>query len=108
METIEREELKKDPVLNMLLQLIKSKHKPAEHTIRNLQENKSIPDFCEIAVHFAILPHELFISYQVASWFKNEGVLVQIEKVTIYDNEAEYMTERLKGFKDLTGFVEKN
>lgn len=108
MEIIEREKLKKDPVLNMLLQLIKTKHKPAEHTIRNLQENKSTPDFCEIAVHFAILPPELFISYQVASWLKNEGVLVQVEKVTIYNDEAEYLIERAKGMKDLSGFIEKN
>jgi len=108
MEVIKREELLNDSVFNQLFGLIKVKHVSADHTIKVLQENKHVKDFCEIAVHFAVLPPNLFISYQTASWLKNNRVLVRFESVTIYDDQAEYLIERAKGMKDLTGFVEKN
>lgn len=108
MQIIERDELKSDPVFNKLLQLILRNHKTADHTVKNLTENKGIKDFCEEAVHFAKMPPDLFISYKIFSWLVKGRVLVRVESVTIYDDQAEYMVERLKGMKDLSGFVEKN
>lgn len=108
MEKIDRKEFMEEPVFKMLFELIKSKHKTAFHTEKVLKENEETPDFCEISNHFALLPPDLFISYEVSSWLKNDRVLARIDSITIYDNEAEYLIERANGMKDLTGFVEKN
>lgn len=107
MVKIERKELKSDPVFKMLLEAIIKNHVTAEHTVKTLSDNKETDGFCEISIHFAKRPG-LFLSYEAWSWLKENRVLVKIQSITVYDNEAEYLIERAKGMKDLSGFIEKN
>ena len=101
MITITRKEFKKDPVWNKLYQVIKRMHKPAEHTKRVLIQNKDTKDFCEEAMHFAVLPangQDIFIHYETWSWFKApDGVRVSIRNIGMYEDQAEYEIARLRG-----------
>lgn len=89
MTTIERKDLKIDPVFAQMHEIVKNNHKVAEHTKKVLLKNKDVKDFCEEARHFVIMEGKepLFIHYDVSSWFKKpNGVQVRIESVTIYED----------------------
>lgn len=99
MLVLERKEFMIDSAFKVLHEFIVKRHKVASHTERNLKKNKHIKDFCEEARHFAVLPGRtgLYIHYDVSSWFKKpDGVMVNIERIAIYDNFAEYESSRLK------------
>ena len=105
---VKREEFKSDPIFQKVYEVVKRNHVSANHTINTLIENRDIKDFCEISCHFAVIPPNLPISYEAWSWLENSRVLIKIESITFYDNDTEYMVERAKGMKDLSGFVERN
>lgn len=100
MITIPREVLKTDPVFKKLLKILIKHHVPAAHTIKALQENSHIPDFCEESRHFTLLPSDsdtLYLHYDIASWFKEpNGIQARIESIGIYDSWEEYEPIRLR------------
>lgn len=99
MEEFNRDFFKKDPVFNELYQLIKQKHKVAEHTVKVLTQNKHIKDFCEESRHFAELSgkNPIYIHYDVSSWYKKPGgVQVRIESIGVYENFIEYQVAKAK------------
>jgi hypothetical protein len=98
MEEFKREFFKNDPVFYKLFQIIKKNHRVAKHTIKVLNQNKHIKDFCEEARHFVELPGEkpLYIHYDVASWYGPRGPLIRIESIGVYDDFIEYEIARSK------------
>jgi hypothetical protein len=98
MEEFTRLELKNDPELRPLFDMIKGRHEVAEHTIKVLVKNKHIKDFCEEARHFVFLPGKgsnLFIHYDVSSWYHPKGIQVKIESIGVYDDFMEYEKARV-------------
>lgn len=93
---ITRQQLKEDEVYNKLLEEIKKRHVPAEHTLKTLLANKDIKDFCEEARHFGILHDTLYLHYDVFSWYDPAAVLIKINAVGIYDDFIEYESARVK------------
>lgn len=84
--------------IHKLYMLILSKHIIAEHTKKNLSDNRHIKNFCEEARHYIFIPgfnETFYISYDVASWFHPDGAYIKIEKIIIYDTFLEYETERM-------------
>jgi hypothetical protein len=98
MITVSRTEIKSDPTLHKVLDMIIKHHIPAPHTENTLQENKHIKDFCVTAEHYAELKNKtsLYISYRATSWIKENRTLVVIESVTFFDDWNEYQADRLK------------
>lgn len=99
MTEFDREFFKTDPVFHKLFMILKEHHKVAEHTQKNLYEGRYIPDFCEEARHFTMLPGEkpIYLHYDVASWWKDPaGVQVRIETIGVYDDFMEYETARMR------------
>lgn len=100
MTEFKREFFKTDPVFSQLFERLKEIHKVANHTEKNLIENRHIKDFCEEARHFVVLgdKNPVFIHYDVASWFKEpNGVRVTFNSIGVYDNFLEYETARMRG-----------
>jgi hypothetical protein len=99
MITVSKTEMKSDPTLNKVLDMIIKNHIPAPHTIKVLMENSHIKDFCETAEHYAELKIKtsIYISYRATSWIKENRILVQIESVTFFDEWNQYQAHRLKG-----------
>lgn len=95
-----RDVFKTDPVLSKLHEVLKANHKVADHTERDLVNNRHIENFCQEAVHFTILPGKdpIYISYDVASCLeKGDRILVVFEKITVYDTSMEYNTAFMAG-----------
>lgn len=91
--TFTRDEAKKE--IPGLLTLILGKHRPADHTEKNLKANKHIKGFYEIAQHFIMIDH-MCIKYQTESTLRSEHLVgVKITEVTVYDNWYEYEQERI-------------
>jgi len=97
MEEFNRKEWKDDPVIGKLFNLIKDNHNIADHTIRVLNKNKQIKDFCEEARHFVHLTGktDIFIHYDVSTWLENNAYLVRVERVGIYNDFMDYERARL-------------
>lgn len=100
MEIIDRDELKADPTLKKLYEVIKSKHVVPDFTIKTLMENRHVKDFCEESKFFVVLGDDndpIFMHYDVANWYKDKSVLVKIERIGIYKDFLEYDVARMKG-----------
>ena len=93
-----KEEWGKDEVLGKIWDIIRSKHKMANHTRKNLMKNRHIKDFCEITVHFINMGNELYISYETSTWLRTKNdVAIRIDSVTVYDDFMEYEAVRNRG-----------
>jgi hypothetical protein len=90
---------KADPVFKKLYVAIKQCHVTAEHTKKVLIKNKHIKDFCEEATHFMVLldAPQIFLQYEVHSWYTNGHVSIKIVSIGIYDDFMEYEKARLSG-----------
>jgi hypothetical protein len=113
MVEFKREFFLKDHVFGELFDLIKRRHKVADHTIRVLKENRHIEDFCEEARHFVLLPGQnpVFLHYDVTSWLLNgSNVKIRIDSIGVYDDELEYTIARQKGIHSEgdASFAERN
>lgn len=96
MTEFKREFFKKDPeVTGKLWELIKQRHEVAKHTEKVLFENRHIKDFCEESRTFVDMGRGLYIHYDVASWYHEEGAQVKIEAICIYDDFMEYEKARM-------------
>lgn len=94
-----RKEIKNEPRLKPLYDLLKKRHRVANHTKKILLRNKDIKDFCEESRHFAMLPLDdpIYMHYDVANWYqKPDKVAIRIEAIAVYDNFAEYESARVK------------
>ncbi len=97
-----REFFKNDVVFFKLWTLLKSKHRVPKHEIETHEQNKYTKDFCVMSRNFFVLPEDekakaIYLHYDTASWLKENGILVVIEKIGVYDNYVEYQVERMKG-----------
>ncbi|UCD07276.1 MAG: hypothetical protein JSW41_05650 [Candidatus Aenigmatarchaeota archaeon] len=102
METWTRKEIKADPVLRQLLELIKHNHKVPDYTVKELIKHNH-PEMCQQTSHFAILPgkNQVFISYEMSTWYKHPGeFLTRVDSVTVYEDFMEYEKARQTGFKN--------
>jgi hypothetical protein len=104
---IERQELKSDSTYRQLREALAQQHRPAQHTIKTLTENRDIENFCETSMHFVEMPGKsaIYLSYECCSWFKEKHILVRIESITIYDDWNEYNRIR---FTELNGADQAN
>lgn len=101
MKEFPREFFKTDPFLYKIWQIIMSNHKAADHTAKNLFENRHIKDFCENARHFIMIPNPagtmLYAHYDCGSWWNGtDGALVKIDSIGIYESFLEYENARIK------------
>lgn len=86
MITFSREELKNDPTLRAMFDLVKKNHKVANHTQEILYKNRHVKDFCEEATHFVMLAESMdsdsiYFHYDVSSWYKEGQARVRIERI---------------------------
>lgn len=97
MEEFERTEIKEDPVLSKFLKKLVEKHIVANHTKETLLQNAHIKNFCEEARHFVVIAGEtdLFIHYDVSTWFTGTGFQVRVERICFYDNFLEFERARV-------------
>jgi len=108
MTEFNREFFKTDSVLGKLFEIIKGRHKVADHTEKVLLENRHVKDFCELSRHFLLMPGKptLYVHYDVSSWFKEPmGVQLRIDSIGVYDDFMEYETARMK---ELHGAAKKD
>lgn len=98
MVEFDREFIKRDEVFQKLHGSLKKAHVVSNHTRRILLKNKHVRDFCEEARHYTILqgPDPIYLHYDIASWLKNNHVLVRIESIGVYDNFMEFESCRLR------------
>ena len=100
MKTYTRKQIKESDKLSVLLAVILTVHKVAEHTIRGLIPNKDVEDFCEITKTFMTIPDNVYISYETSTWIIEEEnkftFPIRVEEITVYDNFIEYELIRIK------------
>jgi hypothetical protein len=104
METWTREQIKADPVLLKLLQLILSKHETPGHTIKHLMELMHVDNVCELTTQFLVLPAgkapAVYLSYEFNTWIKViDGKLTfptRVEAINVFENFVEYEATRIK------------
>lgn len=113
MLTISRNEINKHPYFHTIMKLIIKNHVVPEYTIKMLLKNEHVKDFCEESFFYAQLGDDnpLYIGYLACSRLSSPlSVGVQMESLTIYDNEKEYLIEKAKGMhsQNVGSFPERN
>lgn len=88
---------KKDEVIGRLFDEIKKHHRVAEHTKKSLIAFAAVKDYCEEARHFVAMGGnpQLFIHYDVATWFEGGRFLIKIDSIGVYDDFMEYERARV-------------
>lgn len=97
MVEFKRKEILNDDSLKKLLSYLIINHKVAEHTRKCLLKNSHIKNFCEISRHFISISNEIFIHYDVSSWYnKIGGASIRIDSIGVYDDFIEFEVCRMK------------